>query len=218
MFCTNCGAKFEGRFCPNCGTPVAEPNETQEVDESSTALEGETEELMVYDGTQELFDAAGIQINLQQIYTVYKNEAGVRKYLDKYTEYEPEEINSIVSYMLSHLTPDEINMIKRGALQLKIESKVDSFRKAQSEENKKNGIVCPNCHGTNVQVSLEQAGFKNKKKKNSIVRGMARGTMILSTGGLWALTPKADGKEKSKAILKTFAVCQDCGNSWEIKK
>lgn len=22
MFCTNCGQKFEGNFCPNCGTPV----------------------------------------------------------------------------------------------------------------------------------------------------------------------------------------------------
>lgn len=23
MFCTNCGQEFEGKFCPNCGTPAA---------------------------------------------------------------------------------------------------------------------------------------------------------------------------------------------------
>lgn len=24
MFCGNCGKEFEGKFCPDCGTPVAE--------------------------------------------------------------------------------------------------------------------------------------------------------------------------------------------------
>lgn len=24
MFCSNCGKEFEGKFCPDCGTPVAE--------------------------------------------------------------------------------------------------------------------------------------------------------------------------------------------------
>ena len=39
----------------------------------------------------------------------------------------------------------------------------------------------------------------------------------MATGGLWALTPKHDGKEKTKNKLKKFAICQSCGNSWKIK-
>jgi DNA-directed RNA polymerase subunit M/transcription elongation factor TFIIS len=79
-------------------------------------------------------------------------------------------------------------------------------------------MKCPKCKSENVQVQLAETTSKTNKKGNSPLRGVARGTMILATGGLWALTPKADGKEKTKTKNSTFGVCQDCGHTWTIKK
>nr|DAE57194.1 MAG TPA: protein of unknown function DUF4428 [Caudoviricetes sp.] len=78
-------------------------------------------------------------------------------------------------------------------------------------------IACPKCGSDNISIQFEEVGSKTKKKKNSIVRSAARGGAIVATGGLWALTPKHDGKEKTKNKLKKFAVCQNCGNSWKVK-
>lgn len=42
MFCTACGTKFVGKFCPNCGTKVAEPIEaTVKNDKSDVASKDE---------------------------------------------------------------------------------------------------------------------------------------------------------------------------------
>ena len=79
-------------------------------------------------------------------------------------------------------------------------------------------IVCPVCGAKNIEISLQQVSSKTAKKRNSIIRSAGRGGMILMTGGLWALTPKADGKEKTKVKNGKFAICQSCGHSWEIKK
>lgn len=78
-------------------------------------------------------------------------------------------------------------------------------------------ITCPSCGSDNISIQFEEIGSKTTKKKNSIVRSAARGGAIMATGGLWALTPKHDGKEKTKNKLKKFAICQSCGNSWKIK-
>lgn len=32
MFCTKCGTKFEGNFCPNCGTPVAKIEKSSHIE------------------------------------------------------------------------------------------------------------------------------------------------------------------------------------------
>jgi len=78
-------------------------------------------------------------------------------------------------------------------------------------------ITCPQCHGTDIQISIEETGVKTVKKNNSIIRGAARGTAILATGGLWALTPKHKGTEKSKIQHEKICICQNCGHSWKIK-
>ena len=78
-------------------------------------------------------------------------------------------------------------------------------------------ITCPSCGSDNISIQFEEIGSKTTKKKNSIVRSAARGGAIMATGGLWALTPKHDGKEKTKNKLKKFAICQNCGKSWKVK-
>lgn len=78
-------------------------------------------------------------------------------------------------------------------------------------------ITCPKCGSDNISIQFEETGSKTTKKKNSIVRSAARGGAIMATGGLWALTPKHDGKEKTKNKLKKFAICQNCGKSWKVR-
>ena len=45
-------------------------------------------------------------------------------------------------------------------------------------------MKCPKCKSENVQVQLAETTSKTNKKGNSPLRGVARGTMILATGGL----------------------------------
>jgi hypothetical protein len=92
-----------------------------------------------------------------------------------------------------------------------------------------NRISCPRCGGHNILIEKVAKGEKSSGKseihKKSIVTRAAnktvRGTMILATGGLWALTPKkSDYKEtskgKSKVKYKKVATCQDCGKDWTV--
>lgn len=78
-------------------------------------------------------------------------------------------------------------------------------------------MKCPKCKDNEVLIQMVSEGAKTKKKKNSIIRSMARATMVVGTGGAWALTPKHDGKEKTKQKLAKMAICQNCGHSWEVK-
>lgn len=89
---------------------------------------------------------------------------------------------------------------------------------------------CPKCHSLNVGYEFVQDSAKTKgksevRKKSPVTRAgnsLGRAGMIAMTGGLWALTPKRS-KYKEKKELKTdisskqMAICQDCGNSWEVK-
>lgn len=91
------------------------------------------------------------------------------------------------------------------------------------------GIVCPCCGGNNINISIETVGETNHRKsetrKKSIVtragNSMGRAGMIAVTGGLWALTPKKSkykttGKGKTDYIQRKIAICQQCGNSWQV--
>ena len=80
---------------------------------------------------------------------------------------------------------------------------------------------CPKCKCENVTIQMVEAGSKTKKSSVGLgghayntVRGMAS----VATLGLAGLVmPKAKGKEKSKTQMVKMALCQDCGNSWEVK-
>ncbi|MCI1935976.1 MAG: hypothetical protein LKJ44_06005 [Bifidobacteriaceae bacterium] len=78
-------------------------------------------------------------------------------------------------------------------------------------------LRCPQCGGTNVNVQLINDGMVTKKKSRSGLRKLGRATMVASTMGLWALTSKGSGKNKTQMSSHKEAVCQSCGNSWEIK-
>ncbi len=106
------------------------------------------------------------------------------------------------------------------------QSNVDEPKQNQTP----NRIKCPQCSGENINIQIIQ-GNGNIKGKSEILERSAlnkagnkagRTAMIAMTGGLWALTPKkSDFIEKNESIssfqYKKICICQQCGNSWEIK-
>lgn len=92
-----------------------------------------------------------------------------------------------------------------------------------------NKMYCPKCNGFNIEITMQSTEMESKgnseiRKKSAVTRAgnsMGRAAMIGMTGGLWALTPKKSKyketkKSNTKVVNKKFAICQDCGNSWEI--
>lgn len=93
-----------------------------------------------------------------------------------------------------------------------------------------NKIKCPQCGGENINIQMIQDGgnikgkseVREKSALTKVGNKAGRATMIAMTGGLWALTPKkSDFVEKNKTVAsfqyKKMCICQQCGNSWEIK-
>ncbi|WP_269477706.1 hypothetical protein [Hominibacterium faecale] len=74
-------------------------------------------------------------------------------------------------------------------------------------------MKCPNCKSEDVVVQIVEQGSKTTKR--SMGRKMARGTAAMMTGGLSVFVPKR--KEQTKFKNAKVAVCQHCGNSWEVK-
>jgi hypothetical protein len=134
----------------------------------------------------------------------------------------PEEVNEIYLKKQQEKSEktNERKEIKAAekAKRLEIERLAVQNRRSNSYQNQDPyQITCPQCHGANIQISIEETGVKTVKKNNGIIHGAARGTAILATGGLWALTPKRKGTEKSKILHEKVCVCQNCGYSWKIK-
>ncbi len=78
-------------------------------------------------------------------------------------------------------------------------------------------IICSRCQSENVVVRLEQTEAKTKNKKRGCLTMLGRWTLILCTFGLWFLVPKFKGKSNTKFKSQTVAICQSCGNTWQVK-
>nr|DAF65883.1 MAG TPA: RNA polymerase-like protein [Caudoviricetes sp.] len=82
-------------------------------------------------------------------------------------------------------------------------------------------MICPNCGSENVTISMEQVSSKTKKHGNGIgghINNAARGLMAVSTLGMSNLVwKKSKGGEKTVVKNQKICLCQNCGNSWEIK-
>lgn len=80
---------------------------------------------------------------------------------------------------------------------------------------KEKQLRCPKCKKYHVQA---QAVFDVKEEKKK--RGCGYALYILLGGWLIELLliiPRALSRPKIKAQTRTYAVCQDCGYTWEIK-
>ena len=83
-------------------------------------------------------------------------------------------------------------------------------------------MQCPNCGSENVQVQMVEQGQMTTKKGKGLgghMNNMARGMAAVSTLGMSNLVwKKSKGTNKTKTVNATMGICQDCGNTWEIKQ
>jgi hypothetical protein len=77
-------------------------------------------------------------------------------------------------------------------------------------------MVCPKCGSTNVMVTTEQVSGKARKKDMGCLWSIGRWFMIICTCGLWLLVGRRKGTDKMKYKNKTVAICQNCGNKWNV--
>lgn len=93
------------------------------------------------------------------------------------------------------------------------------FGKQQNDEPR-GKLECPSCGGDNIQVQIVADGVKTTKKGVGLgghVNNAARGMTAVATLGMSNLVwKKSKGTNKSKMQNSKVAVCQNCGDSWEI--
>lgn len=82
-------------------------------------------------------------------------------------------------------------------------------------------MKCPKCKSDEVTIQLVQTDAKTKKHGNGLMghtKNAARGLAALSTFGMSNLViKKSKGSEKTTFVNQKICLCQNCGNSWEIK-
>ena len=91
----------------------------------------------------------------------------------------------------------------------------------QGRESDTNALRCPNCGSTSVTVQMMQIAGKTKKHGAGLggnINNAARGMTAMVTFGMSNLIwKKSEGTEKVKYTNQKVCVCQNCGNSWNIK-
>lgn len=82
-------------------------------------------------------------------------------------------------------------------------------------------MYCPKCGSENVTIAIQQTSTKTKKHGNGLgghVNNFARGVTAVCTFGVSNLVwKKSKGGEKTVVTNEKVCLCQNCGNSWEIK-
>ena len=82
-------------------------------------------------------------------------------------------------------------------------------------------MKCPVCGSDNVTVQMVEKGQLTTKKGNGFgghMNNMARATAAAFTlGASNLLWKKSYGTNKTSTQSMTCGICQDCGNTWEIK-
>ena len=118
MFCTNCGTKFEGNFCPKCGHPA---NEEQAVSAPAQS--------------HDYYDKEGDLIDLATIYGVYKDRSGMAGFFRKCTDYDSETIGKALDYIESNITPKEYSMIDTMKMKRQIEAPIEKLDKRRTQND-----------------------------------------------------------------------------------
>lgn len=77
-------------------------------------------------------------------------------------------------------------------------------------------MICPKCGSQNVNVQIVQMGAKSSTKGKGCLFGLMRLLLIICTCGLWLLLGKKKSKTKTTFKNEKVAVCQSCGNQWNI--
>ena len=77
-------------------------------------------------------------------------------------------------------------------------------------------MTCPKCGSDRVNVNTVTVQGKTKESRRGCLWTIGRWCLIICTLGIWLLVGKSKGKAKTKFETKTVAVCQNCGNTWDV--
>jgi hypothetical protein len=77
-------------------------------------------------------------------------------------------------------------------------------------------MTCPKCNSENVLVTNEQIGGKTRTRGTGCLWTLGRWLLIVCTLGLWLLIGKRKRTSKTKFENRTVAICQNCGNRWNV--
>lgn len=77
-------------------------------------------------------------------------------------------------------------------------------------------MTCPKCGSDKVNVNVVQTSATSSTKKKGCLFGIGRVILIICTGGLWLIFGKKKAKTKTSFTNATKAVCQNCGNTWNV--
>lgn len=77
-------------------------------------------------------------------------------------------------------------------------------------------MKCPKCGSENVNIQMIQEGATSKTRNKGCLYSLGRGLLILCTLGLWCIFGKKKSKTKTTFKNKKVAVCQNCGNEWDV--
>lgn len=221
MFCTNCGTKFEGNFCPICGTPaagVAAPlfSQTPELspEEQEEAMASDWPQGLTEEGMQELYksyrkDESSFACDLALNFNLSPKHATAiaRKYMSTHPLPSSMAWLTAKNYptaLSKHRMPSEADFAHfRGEKSRKdIAREQWEAERARIEENRRNGIpMCPKCHSTALQA---ESG-----KKFSLSKAVL-GDTLLGAGGI---AMGIGGANKKKIDV----ICLNCGYRWVLK-
>lgn len=75
---------------------------------------------------------------------------------------------------------------------------------------------CPKCGSENINIQIVQTGAKSRTKNKGCLYSIGRGLLIFFTLGLWLIFGKKKSKTTTKFESKKIAICQNCGNEWNV--
>jgi DNA-directed RNA polymerase subunit M/transcription elongation factor TFIIS len=77
-------------------------------------------------------------------------------------------------------------------------------------------MICPKCGSEKVNIQMVQTGAKSSTKGKGCLFTLGRWLLIICTLGLWLLLGKKKAKTKTKFENQKVAICQNCGNTWNV--
>ncbi len=228
MFCTNCGTKFEGNFCPTCGTPAAGAAPTTAAASVAQARNSSPQE------EEQLTDdwPAGLtEEGMQELYKFYrKSENAFACYLAANFSLAPEHATAIArKYIATHPLPSALAWLKvkdtptalsrpyfptevdnahfrgersRQEIAQERQAAEQAAEHARIEENKRSGIpMCPRCKSTAIQTRDGRTFSLSEAMIGQALFGESGAVMGVGAGN------------RNKIEM----VCLNCGRHWTLK-
>ena len=186
MFCTNCGTKFEGNFCPKCGTAAAS------VDEAAPAPETSAPPVPSVNETHEYYDKEGDLIDLSTIYGVYKDRSGMLGFFRKCTDYDSETIGKALDYIIDNVEPKEYDFFGTLRMKRQIEAPIETIVKREIEAD--------------PQMQVQKAQLAELRTANRLQRQQMNAQAKCPRCGCTSLSGNKKGFGIGKAVLGAAVV------------